>query len=80
MSNNNNKGSDLNMIEYYNKQGLMRDRYYNQLNGKSRMENYTEAIRRRQQQESKDYESIILQNLQESIKSAVDAIIEDVLR
>lgn len=48
------------MIEHYHKQGQMRDRYYNQLNGKSRMDNYTEAIRRRQQQEKKNYESIIL--------------------
>lgn len=68
------------MSEIIIRHGFLRDSIYNQLNGKSAMENYIEEINKRHSDFNTDYEKAILETIDKNVRSTLDKVLKDVLK
>lgn len=64
----------MDYTEYYHESGLLPDRYYNQLNGKSAAENYKKIQLNRQKKKESFILSIIQSSLRMVVKKSLDEI------
>lgn len=76
---------DKQMIEFYRERGLMPDRIYYQLNGKSLQENYNEQHKRIIEQyaaakREKEEQAALEKNISEQVESKLEKCLDKVLR
>lgn len=67
-------------IEYLHNIGLMPDKIYYQVNGKSLQENYTEILRKRQQQYNSDIKQQLYvdQYIDDKLNECVEEALQDI--